>query len=101
MHTFSDSKGSEGMLPKRWTLIPNCLILSFDCIKMVEFDNTQLFYIHGIEMLPQGGNSFVKSVSLTRQYHPKNVTGSLVKMDLQLMLYSPASNLSSLLESLN
>ena len=71
---------------------------------MVEFDNIQLFYILGIETLPQGGNSFIKSVSLTRQYHPENVTGSLVKMDLQLvqlMLYSPASNLSSLLEFIN
>ena len=72
--------------------------------KMVEFNTMQLVNILGLETLLQSGNSFVKSVLHTHRYHLVNVTGSLVKMDLQLvqlMLYSPASNLSSLLESLN
>ena len=71
---------------------------------MVEFGTMQLFDILGLETFPQSSNSFVKSVLLTCRYHLEDVTGSLVKMDLQLvqlMVYSPASNLSSLLESLN
>ena len=72
--------------------------------KMAEFDTMQFFDILGLEMLPQGGNSFIKSVSLTLRYYLENITGSLVKKDLQLvqlMLCSPASNLSCLLEPLD
>ena len=90
MHTFSDSKGSTRSQGRVGLL--------------VEFDTMQLLDILELEMLPQGGNSFVKSVLLTRRYHPENVTGSMVKMDLQLvqlMLCSPASNLSCLLEPLD
>ena len=45
----------------------------------------QLFDIIRLETLRQSSNSFIKSVLLTCRYHLKNITGSLVKMDLQLV----------------